>query len=952
MPSSSLTVTDNRTGKSYELPIDHGTIKALDLRQVKTGPEDFGLMSYDPAFTNTASCRSAITFIDGDRGILEYRGYPIEAIAEQASFLEVAYLLGEGELPTTEQLSRWVDDVKYHTYVHTSMLKFLEGFRYDAHPMGMLVSSVAALSTFYPDAKNVQDPWSRYVQRVRLMAKLPTIAAFAFRASRGLPFVFPDNDLDYIGNFVNMTFALGGRHKANPVLQRALEILLILHADHEQNCSTNAVRSVASSGVDVFSAISSGVAALYGPLHGGANEAVLRMLDEIGSKDRIPGFIERVKRGEGRLMGFGHRVYKSYDPRAKLVKKVADGVFEQTGMNPKLDIALELERIALQDDYFVSRKLYPNVDFYSGLIYQAMGYPTDYFTVLFARVAGAVGGNGEGPRAEDRPPAAGVHRPGATRLRAARAAGPKRMIRRLAAGCAVLLLAIPAPARAQAARRSPTLVVHLTIDQMRADYLERFFPQLTGGLGRLMRGGAWFTDAYQDHAMSETAPGHATVLSGRNPTSTGIVRNSEGVTDSTPQGALLEQLVPGASPSRFRGTALFDWMHARWTAARALSVSRKDRGAILPIGRAKQNVYWYQGGEFTTSRYYRDSLPAWVRAFNVSLARALTPGRRWDLLLDPSAYPEPDSMDYEHLGRDFVFPHLLPDDSAALATAIIATPWMDSLTLAFALEGLQRLRLGTGNHPDLLAISLSATDYVGHAYGPDSREVHDQVLRLDRWLGVFLDSLARLRDTSRVIISLTADHGVTSFPEYWNRRGDFHAQWVSFAGLARADSIALAARAGPGSWIRYFETGLLVMDRAGLAAHGVNVDSVVRAIADEVRAYPQVLRVDTPHSLAARDTATDAIARRWRNLVPPDLPAELFVSLKPHMSWAAGNYAQHGQPSDDDTHVPLILYGPAYRAGTYGGRVSVADIAPTIARVLGIRPAERVQGRVLREALR
>jgi citrate synthase len=384
MPSDSLTITDNRTGKRYDVPVEHGTIKALDLRQIRTGPDDFGLMSYDPAFTNTASCRSTITFIDGDRGILEYRGYPIEEIAEQASFLEVAYLLGEGELPTAEQLTRWVEDVKYHTYVHTSIIKFLEGFRYDAHPMGMLISAVAALSTFYPDAKNIQDPWSRYVQRVRLIAKLPTIAAFAFRASRGLPFVFPDNELDYIGNFVNMTFAVGGRHKPNRVLQRALEILLILHADHEQNCSTNAVRSVASSGVDVFSAITAGVAALYGPLHGGANEAVLRMLDEIGTKDRIPAFIAAVKRGEGRLMGFGHRVYKSYDPRAKLVKKVADGVFEQTGMNPKLEIALELERIALQDDYFISRKLYPNVDFYSGLIYQAMGYPTDYFTVLFA----------------------------------------------------------------------------------------------------------------------------------------------------------------------------------------------------------------------------------------------------------------------------------------------------------------------------------------------------------------------------------------------------------------------------------------------------------------------------------------------------------------------------------------------------------------------------------------
>ncbi|MDP3775458.1 MAG: citrate synthase [Gemmatimonadales bacterium] len=385
MPTNSLTVTDNRTGKSYEIPVDeHGTIKAMDLRQIKTAPDDFGLMPYDPAFMNTAACRSAITFIDGDVGILEYRGYPIEEIAEHGTFLEVAYLLNEGELPSAAQLKVWTDDIRYHTYVHTNIIKFLEGFRYDAHPMGMLLSTVGALSTFYPDAKDVHDPQNRYIQRVRLMAKLPTIAAFCFRHNRGLPYEFPRNDLDYIGNFVNMTFSIGGKHEPNRVLQRALEILLILHADHEQNCSTSAVRAVGSSGVDVFSAVSAGIAALYGPLHGGANEAVLRMLDEIGSKDRIPGFIEGVKKGEGRLMGFGHRVYKSYDPRAKLIKKVATDVFAQTGMNPKLDIALELERIALQDDYFISRKLYPNVDFYSGLIYQAMGYPTDYFTVLFA----------------------------------------------------------------------------------------------------------------------------------------------------------------------------------------------------------------------------------------------------------------------------------------------------------------------------------------------------------------------------------------------------------------------------------------------------------------------------------------------------------------------------------------------------------------------------------------
>jgi citrate synthase len=377
MAEETVTVTDNRSGEQVTVPIVEGAIRASELQQL-------GLLLYDPAFLNTAACRSAITYIDGDAGILRYRGYPIEQVAEDATFLETAYLILEGELPTETQLRAWEDDVRMHTYVHESVTKFLEGFRYDAHPMGMLLGAVGALSTFYPDAKNIADPASRYLQRTRLMAKLPTIAAYIFRHSRGLPYVLPRNDLGYVGNFVNMTFEIGGRYEPNEVLQRALEILLILHADHEQNCSTSAVRSVGSSQVDPFSAVSSGIAALYGPLHGGANEAVLRMLDEIGDTKNVPAFIEGVKSGKGRLMGFGHRVYKSYDPRAKLIKRVADQVFEQTGLNPKLEIALELERIALEDDYFVSRKLYPNVDFYSGLIYQAMGYPTDYFTVLFA----------------------------------------------------------------------------------------------------------------------------------------------------------------------------------------------------------------------------------------------------------------------------------------------------------------------------------------------------------------------------------------------------------------------------------------------------------------------------------------------------------------------------------------------------------------------------------------
>ena len=384
MSNETLTITDNRTGRKYDIPITDNTIRANDLRQIKTADDDFGLMTYDPSFMSTAACRSAITYIDGDRGILRYRGYPIEQLAEKSTFLEVAYLLNNGELPEQDQLKEWADVIKYHTYVHTNITKFLEGFRYDAHPMGMLLGAVSALSTFYPDAKNITDPENRYLQRVRLLAKAPTIAAFAFRHSRGLPFVFPDNDLDYVGNFVNMTFSIGGQHKPNKVLQRALETLLILHADHEQNCSTSAVRGVGSSRVDLFSAVSAGIAALYGPLHGGANEAVIKMLDEIGSKKNIPDFIKDVKDGKRRLMGFGHRVYKSYDPRAKLIKQVAYEVFDQTGLNPKLEIALELEKIALEDDYFISRKLYPNVDFYSGLIYQAMGYPTDYFTVLFA----------------------------------------------------------------------------------------------------------------------------------------------------------------------------------------------------------------------------------------------------------------------------------------------------------------------------------------------------------------------------------------------------------------------------------------------------------------------------------------------------------------------------------------------------------------------------------------
>jgi citrate synthase len=389
--TDTLTVTDNRTGQTYDIPIEDGAIHATDLRQVKVGDDDFGLMSYDPAFLNTASTRSAITYIDGDKGILRYRGYPIEQLAERSSFLETAYLLVFGELPSAAELERWTDGITHHTFLHENVKRLMEGFRYDAHPMGMLISVVAALSTFYPEASDVADPENRLLQVHRLIAKVPTIAAFSYRHSLGLPYVHPDNELSFAENFLSMMFKMAEpKYEADPALARALEILFILHADHEQNCSTNAMRAIGSSRVDPYSALAGAAAALYGPLHGGANEAVLRMLGKIGSTDRIPDFIESVKRGEGRLMGFGHRVYKNYDPRAKIIKQAADEVFAVTGRNPLLDVALELERIALEDEYFVSRRLYPNVDFYSGIIYQALGLPVAMFPVMFAipRTAG------------------------------------------------------------------------------------------------------------------------------------------------------------------------------------------------------------------------------------------------------------------------------------------------------------------------------------------------------------------------------------------------------------------------------------------------------------------------------------------------------------------------------------------------------------------------------------
>jgi len=387
-----LTITDNRTGKTYEIPIQYGTyptygasIRTADLRQIKASEEDFGLMGYDPAFMNTASCKSAVTFIDGERGILRYRGYPIEQLAEKSTFLETAYLIIHGELPTRKQLDEWVYHITHHTMIHENIKKFMDGFHYDAHPMGILVGTVGALSTFYPDAKDIRDPAIRQRQIYRLIAKMPTIAAFAFRHSQGMPYAYPDNDLSYSGSFLNMLFKKTElKYKPDPVLERALDVLFVLHVDHEQNCSANAMRSVASSHVDPYSAVAAATAALYGPLHGGANEAVLRMLREIGSKEKIPEFIKKVKTREALLMGFGHRIYKNYDPRARIIREIARQVFTVTGPNPLLDIAMELERIALEDEFFVTRRLYPNVDFYSGIIYEAMGFPVDIYPVLFA----------------------------------------------------------------------------------------------------------------------------------------------------------------------------------------------------------------------------------------------------------------------------------------------------------------------------------------------------------------------------------------------------------------------------------------------------------------------------------------------------------------------------------------------------------------------------------------
>lgn len=530
---------------------------------------------------------------------------------------------------------------------------------------------------------------------------------------------------------------------------------------------------------------------------------------------------------------------------------------------------------------------------------------------------------------------------------------------RLTAACAATLLAPWLPLAAQGAAAptppgsTPVLVVHVTVDQLRGDYLERWRAEWTGGFARLLREGAWFSDAHQDHAMTETAPGHASVLSGRNPRGTRIIRNENGVEDAGT--TLVGWSDPGASPLRFRGTALFDWIAARWPDARALSVSRKDRGAILPIGRAMQDVYWWHRGSFTTSTYYADTLPAWVRRFNAAELPRFQLQTAWTLLLPEAAYPEPDDQPWEGDGgggASATFPHVRPESVAVTVRSFGVSPWMDDATLALALDGVERLDLGRGPHPDLLAVSLSSTDNIGHAFGPDSREIHDQLLRLDRVLGVFLDSLGRLRDPARIILSLSADHGVTPLPEYARAHGAADAQRVSLDTLWLRLWGELQAAAGPGPWIRFFDLGLLALDRRNLAARRVDVDSLVGAVRAAVLRHPGVQRVDTRRTLARADTARDAVARRWIHSAPADVGGELFITLRPSNVWGARRIAEHGVPLDPDTHVPIILWGAPFRPGTYANRVSVTDIAPTLARVLGIRPSERVDGRVLGEALR
>ncbi len=513
-----------------------------------------------------------------------------------------------------------------------------------------------------------------------------------------------------------------------------------------------------------------------------------------------------------------------------------------------------------------------------------------------------------------------------------------------------VLLAIVELGFAPPSGARPRLLVVITVDQLRPDYLERYRPQLLGGLGLLLREGAVFTQAFHDHAVTETAPGHATILSGRVPAHTGIIRNLAGVQDST--APLLGVAGPGASPARFHGSALFDWLKAAQPGARALSVSRKDRGAILPLGRAKQQVYWYQSGSFTTSRYYADSLPGWVRAFNTQRLPFKQAGATWNTLLRAADYPEPDSESYEHGGQDFTFPHRLPLDSTKAADTLINVPTMDSLTLAFALAGVRALGLGGRGSTDLLAVSLSTTDAIGHLYGPDSREIHDQVLRVDRDLGWFFGQLIVRYGGAGVIIVLTSDHGMTPYPEWARAHGHPDARRVSVDSLVHDVNRALDQRAGGGDWL-IIDTGLLLVpDRDRLAAAGVNVDSVVAAVATRVHAVAGVARVQTVADLGRADTVADPVARRWRHQVPPDAGVELVITLKPYSIWDAGvAIAMHGQPSDLDAHVPLIFWGRGIRREVSGAPVRTVDIAPTLARLLDLTPTEPLDGRALTEAL-
>ncbi len=523
--------------------------------------------------------------------------------------------------------------------------------------------------------------------------------------------------------------------------------------------------------------------------------------------------------------------------------------------------------------------------------------------------------------------------------------------------CLGLFLAAAPPAGALQARPSaspsgaPTLVVFFTIDQLRPDFLERYQSQLSGGLARLVRNGAVFTNAFQDHATTETAPGHASTLSGRFPRSTGIVVNAAGVADA--QAPLVNATGPGASPYRFRGTTLLDWMRFQDARSRALSVSRKDRGAILPLGRAKQHVFWYAPpeGRFTTSTYYADTLPTWVQRFNARRLPQSYAGKTWTLLLPPSAYPEPDSVPGESPGRQAVFPYRVSTDTTQAVGQITEFPWMDEITLALALAGMRELRLGTGPQIDLLAVSLSTTDGVGHRWGPDSREYHDQILRLDRMMGTFLDSLFAQVDSSRVVIALTADHGVASFAAVHQARTGRPAHNVSLSDVVRRHRDALVRR-GLDSTALVFQEAMLFADRPALRRAGLDADSVIRAFAADARQVPGVMRADLVRTLAQQDTARDAIARRWLHSIPPDLPAEMVVTLQPHSVWGSGTYAQHGNPHDYDAHVPVIFWGPQFKPGRYNQFARVVDMAPTLARVVGATPTERLDGRVLTQALR